>query len=205
MPLSEVQNVFREYAGFELDEDELHALYNCKNYKNSPIPEDERSADGVEPSLYSGSLTSFMAKLITSKTCFGFTTGGHTGEEVFLSVYHPQGTIPVGMNTNIELNEYMCALFGISGQLEPLTNRYFAPHTEVFSGFDCKIIPGDNEDDFPLLVVKNKKKQLNISPFTNLVTQGKKGGEEIRIPSVVVYVDANNTFYLPRQLADYLK
>ncbi len=205
VPYSEVQSVFRTYAGFELNEQELHALNNCKDYKNSPIPEDQRTSEGVEPSMYSGSLTSFMAKLLTSKTCFGFTTGGHTGEEVFLAAYHPQGDLPLGMHTNIELNEYLCALMGISGQLENLTANNFVKHTDVFKDYKYEVITPQEEGAFPVLIVKNKKKQLTITPFTNIIKAGKKANEEIRLNSVIVYVDANNTFYLPKSLADYLK
>ena len=56
-----------------------------------------------------------------------------------------------------------------------------------------------------MLVVTNKKKQLNITPNTNIVTLGKKGKETARLNSVIIYVDKNNTFYLPTKLADYLK
>ena len=114
VPASEVQNVFRTYAGFELTPEELDALNHCKDYKNSPIPENERSIKG-KGSLYSGSLTSFMSQLLTSRTCFGFTTGGHTGEEVFIAAYHPdRASLPIGMHTNIELNHYLCSLFGMT-------------------------------------------------------------------------------------------
>lgn len=205
IPHTEVQKLFREYAGFELNEQELHALNNCKDYKNSPIAEDKRSADGVEPSMYSGSLTSFMAKLLTSKTCFGFTTGGHTGEEVFLAAYHPQGTPPAGMLTNVELNDYLCSVMGFQGKLDELTAKHFAKHTDVFSGYKYEVVPAEEEGGWPVLVVKNKKKQLTISPFTNIVKAGKKANEEIKLNSVIVYVDKNNTFYLPQSLIDYLK
>ncbi|MDR0430889.1 MAG: alkaline phosphatase [Tannerellaceae bacterium] len=205
-PASEVQNIFREYAGFELNEVELQALYHCKSYKNSPVPEEERSSEGIEPSLYSGSLNTFVSKLLTSKTCFGFTTGGHTGEEVFLAGYHPQGDIPLGMHTNIELNEYLCNLFGFTrDELDELSSQRFAKHTDVFKDYSCEIIPSKEEKGFPTLVVKNKKKQLNIKPFTNIVTEGKKGDKEIRLNSVIVHVDKTNTFYLPESLAEYLK
>lgn len=204
-PASEVQNIFRTYAGLELTPEELNALNNCKDYKNSPIPADKRSADNVEGSLYSGSLTSFMAKLLTSKTCFGFTTGGHTGEDVFLAAYHPQGTLPMGMLSNVELNHYLCSLFGLDGKLDELTAQHFAPHTDVFKAFTCEIIPAKDEKGSPTLVVKNKKKQLNITPFSNIVTIGKKGQEEIKLNSVIVYVDKNNTFYLPTTLTEYLQ
>jgi len=206
VPNSEVQNVFRTYAGFELTQDELNALNNCKDYKNSPIPADKRSADNVKATLYSGSLTSFMANLITSKTCFGFTTNGHTGEEVFLAAYHPQNTLPLGMLTNIELNHYMCNLYGFNhDKLDELTKENFAPYTEVFKDYKCTIIPAKDEKSAPTLVVVNKKKQMNITPNTNIVTLGKKGKETIRLNSVIIYVDKNNTFYLPVKLADYLK
>ncbi len=202
IPYEQVQEMFREYAGFELNEQELKALCNHKDYRNSPIPAGERSDEGIEPSLYSGSLTSFMSRLITSKTCIGFTTGGHTGEEVFLAAYHPEGDIPVGFHTNIELNEYLCALFDIHGKLEELNEQNFARHTDVFAGYKYEIQP--SKEGHPVLVVTHKKKQLNIHPYTNIVTTGKKGTEEIRLNSVIVYVDKNDTFYLPKAVRDYL-
>ncbi len=207
-PNTEVQNIFRTYAGFELSPEELTALNNCKDYKNSPIPVEKRSSEGIEPSLYSGSLTSFMAKLITAKTCIGFTTGGHTGEEVFVAAYHPQGTRPYGNLTNVELNHYLCAALGLPVGLDELSNQVFARHTDVFAGYTCEIISAADGKSMPTLVVKNKKnknKQLTVTPFSNIVKSGRKANEEIRLNSVVVYVDQNNTFYLPTNLADYMK
>lgn len=201
-PSSEVQNIFKKYAGFELNDDELKALYHCKGYKNSPIPENERTEKGVEPSLYSGSLNSFVSKLITSKTCIGFTTTGHTGEEVFLAAYHPQDTRPFGMHSNIEINHYLCSLFGFQGKLDELTKEKFAKHTDVFADYKYEIIPAADKKDFPTLKVKNKRKTLEIRPFTNIV---KTKDGDIKLNSVVVYVDKNNTFYLPQSLEDFLE
>lgn len=204
-PNSEVQDIFREYAGFELSNEELNALNHCKDYKNSPIPESERGDEALA-SLYSDALNGFMAKLITERSCIGFTTGGHTGEEVFLAAYHPEGTLPLGMNTNIEMNAYLCALFGLKhDKLDELSEQNFARHTDVFKNYQCEIIPAADEKSNPTLIVKNKKKQLTITPFTNIVKMGKKGKEEIRLHSVIVYVDKNNTFYLPQELAGYLE
>ena len=206
-PNSEIQNIFKTYTEKELTDEELNALYNCKDYKNSPIPKDKRSGDGIG-SLYSSSLTGFMSKLIRNNTCVNFTTGGHTGGDVFLAVYHPQGTRLTGMHDNIEINHYLCELFGLSGKLDELTRQNFAKHTDVFKDFTYEILPAEEKNALPTLVVKNpknKKKQLTITPNTNIVKAGKKGKEEIRLLSVIVYVDKNNTFYLPQQLADYLK
>ena len=203
-PASEVQDIFRTYAGFELNDDELKMLYNNKGYKNSPIPLEERAKGPELESLYSGSLSGFIAKLLTSKTCFGFTTGGHTGEEVFLAAYHPEGDVPMGVLTNVDLNHYMCALFEIKGELDEMSNQTFAKHTDVFKGYKYEIVPSTEKNGTPTLVVKSKKKQLTIKPFTNLIQTGKKGTETIKLNSVVVYVDKNNTFYLPSDLAKHL-
>lgn len=206
-PASEVQNIFRTYASIELTPAELDALNNCKDYKNSPIPADQRKQED-NSSMYSGSLTGLMAHIMTSRTCFGFTTGGHTGEEVFLAAYHPQGTLPLGMNTNVELNHYLCAVLGLEGKLEELNDLNFARHTDVFVDYACEIIAAADEKASPTLVVKSKKdknKQLTITPFSNIVKSGKKAQEEIRLNSVIVYVDKNNTFYLPTSLVEYMK
>jgi alkaline phosphatase len=208
VPNSEVQKVFDKYAGIQLTDEELQALNNCKDYKQSPIPEDQRSSKNVQASLYSGSLTTFMSKLLTSRTCLGFTTNGHTGEEVFLACYHPQGTRATGLLTNIELNEYLCNLFGMTREtLEGQTAENFAPHQKVFADYQCTIVPSKEEKGLPTLVVKAKKgkKQLNITPNSNVVTYGKKGENTVQLNSVVVYVDQNNTFYLPKKLVEYLQ
>ena len=204
-PATAIQQVFHEYAGFELTEEELQAIYQCRDYRNSPIPAAERSNRDVSPALYSSSLSGFVAKLITSKTCIGFTTGGHTGEEVFLAAYHPEDTRPMGMITNVELNHYLAAMMGISGQLDVLTDSCFVPHQEVFKEFEYEIRPPTDEKVNPTLVVKKNNNRLIIEPYTNMALSTEKRELWIKLSSVVVYVDANETFYLPRSLADYLK
>lgn len=204
-PSTEVQKIFKENAGFELTDEELQALYNCKDYKNSPIPEADRTEKESLSALYSNSLYGFVAKLLTSKTCFGFTTGGHTGEDVILAAYHPQGTLPIGVNTNIDLHRYMASAVGLLGKPDELTQEYFVPHTELLKGYKYTILPAKTEKDNPTLVVKGKKQQLTIVPFTNIIRKGKKANDEIRLSTVIVYVDKNNTFYLPRSITKYLE
>lgn len=201
----DAKTYLKEKTGLELSTEELDVINNCAAYKNSPIPADQRKVNNEKGSLYSNSLAGILAKLMTAHTCFAFTTGGHTGEDVFLAAYHPQGDVPMGMNTNIEINQYLCAVSGFNTSLDHLTAAKFAPHTDVFSNYKAEIIPAATKDDFPTLVVKSKKDQLTIRPFTNIVVKGvKKKQTQIKLSSVVVYVDKNNTFYLPAELSELL-
>ena len=204
-PVTSIQQLFHDYAGFELSEEEQQAIYQCRDYRNSPVPASERSNKNISPALYSSSLSGFVSKLITSKSCIGFTTGGHTGEEVFLAVYHPADTRPTGMVTNVELNHYLAAMMGISGRLDSLSDSCFVPHQEVFKGYDYEIKPPADEKSNPTLVVKKNNNRLIIEPYTNTVLSTKNGESAIKLSSVIVYVDANETFYLPRSLAGYME
>ncbi|MDR3129013.1 MAG: alkaline phosphatase [Tannerellaceae bacterium] len=175
-PDSEVRDIVREYTGIILSPEEL---------------EDICSASHPE---------TVITALYTSHTCFGFTTDGHTGEEVFLAAYHPQGFLPVGRQTNIELNQYLSHILALP-PLDEVTAKIFAPHLEVFHDCVYKIEPSTEEVGFPTLLVKKGRKTLTVSPFTNVVKLGKK---TIRLNSVVVYMDKTATFYLAQDLRNYL-
>ena len=138
-----------------------------------------------------------VASLIQNHICFGFTTPGHTGEEVFLAVYDPRPNRMTGHHTNIELNHYMRQALGLE-QLEALTDAYFAKHSEVFNGYTYTIT---HKNEQPVLEVKHKKTVLEIEPYTNIV---RVNGKAIQLNSVIVYVDKNQTFYLPKKLRELL-
>jgi alkaline phosphatase len=138
---------------------------------------------------------------MTDSTCFGFTTNGHTGEEVFMAAYHPKNTIPTGVIYNVEINDYLCKLLKIENKLPELTSKYFARHTDVFRDMNFSsdtTLPSKH----PVLTVQNEGNTLKITDDSNVVNLN---GKDIQINSVVVYVDKNQTYYLPESLSDLLK
>ncbi len=80
-----------------------------------------------------------IGNILNSRTCFGFTTGGHTGEEVLLAAYHPQGDVPGGHLMNTQVNEYLQKVSGLETSLQELTDRIFVKHSELFSGLNYSI------------------------------------------------------------------
>lgn len=202
-PAEELPALFKEYTGITLKNEEIEAFYNCAGYKSSPVPKEEREKKS-DNSLYnySSSLSRMIAQLYDDRiSSVRFATSGHTGEELFLAGYHPKGSVPMGLHDNFEINHYLCDLLGLRGKLEELNGANFAKHQDVFYGCKYEIIPAENKKSNPVLHVSKNGKNLIIKPFTNLVACD---GKEIKLNSVVVYVDKTDTFYLPKSLAGYL-
>ncbi len=208
-PFDSLKSIFRKYASIELTNDEVLLLMNSKGYKNSPVPEELRAPDKASP-LYSSHLSGVITKILTAHTCFGWTTGGHTGEEVFLACYHPKASQRImGANSNVDLAHYMQALFGVYGKMGTFSDNIFARHTDVFRSYDMEIRRDGKSKEYPTLLVRNAAngKSLAIRPFTNVieVTDGKSNSRSVQLASVITYVDRNDMFYLPATLSRYLE
>jgi alkaline phosphatase len=185
-----IKDTVWKYMAIDLSDDELSKILSSKDYKKSVLTPEER--------MKGTSIKKTLTKILNNHTCFGFTTTGHTGEEVFLAVYAPENSFrPMGCITNIELNRYMTDILQI-GNLKEHTADYFAKHTEVFKDYKWTI-KADNKNSPVLEVQSGRKNKLTVNPYSNIVVLN---GKEIRLKSVVVYVDKTNTFYLPKSLSE---
>lgn len=185
----DVKSEFKKYTNIDLTDEELQLLMSSKNYKESNYMEVANS----------NSMGRNIINIMNSKTCFGFTTGGHTGEETLLASYHPQDDILRGNVRNVDVNKYLVEVSGIDKTLEEISDEVFAKHTDVFAGLSISIDKKD--EDFPVLNVKKGRNKLEIKAFSSVA---KLNGKPFDIGSVVVYIDKNDTFYLPKSLVDKL-
>ncbi len=182
-------SIFKKYTDIDLTEEELNALLSSKNYKEGNYMEIANS----------NNLAHNIVDIMNSRTCFGFTTGGHTGEEVLLAAYHPQDNVPRGNMRNTEINQYLQKVSGLNTSLTELSDKIFAKHTDVFAGLNVQM--NKKDPDFPVLTVKKGRNTLEVKAFSSVA---KLNGKPFDIGSVVVYIDKNDTFYLPKQLAEKL-
>lgn len=183
----DVPAVVETQTGIKLTDKELETLLSSGNYTSSG------NAQKGNPRLDAN-----LVKLMNSRTFFGFTTGGHTGEDVFLAVYHPQGDVPMGMNTNEEINHYLFDAAGLKMSLEDMTAKVFAKHGDVFDGMECSI---EEKGRHAVLTVKNGPNTLVVPAFGSVVQMN---GEPVRLKTVVVYIGKNKTFYLPASLRELM-
>ena len=180
----EIKSVFKKYTGIEITDAEKEKLLSSKNYK---------SVDYTKASE-AQNMGHYITGIYNERTGFGYTTGGHTGEEVFLAVYHPQGDVLSGNVRNTELHDYLYQVSGLKTSMKEHTANAFAKHSDVFAGMKYQIIQKGGKSN---LVVKLKRQTLEIPAFSSVATLN---GKPVELGSVAVFVDKNDTFYLPKNL-----
>jgi alkaline phosphatase len=185
-----IKNIFKQYTDIDLTDDEQKSLLGSKDYKTENYMDISHSENMIH----------YILKIMNAHSTFGFTSGGHTGEEVFLAAYHPKGDRPVGNIRNTEVNAYIFKAAGLKTSLKELTGKIFAKHTDVFSGMQYSIV--QVKDQAPKLVVTKGEKTLEIQAYSSVATMN---GMPFDLGSVAVYVDKNNTFYVPKNLVQKLK
>lgn len=187
---SQWPSLLMTYYNYEVQSVEIQYLNTASDYNKSDLPKDQRAVL---------SLDKLLSQVLYGKTCIGFTTFGHTGENVFLANYHPNGDRLTGCHTNVEVNEYICHQMGLDGALQQLTEDIYADHHEVFKDYQVTI---DSLDKYNYrLTVNNNKTKLVVDSYTNYVTVN---GRRYDLASVIVYMPINKTFYLPKNLDRYL-
>lgn len=182
--------LFQEYYKMDLSETEIDYLTHAKDYDKSNYSKEERSHLG---------LSRLISQVVYGKTYIGFTTFGHTGENVFLAVYHPKGQTLTGCCSNVEVNHYLAEQMGLTQPLSSLTDELFVDHRKVFADYQYQI---DSIAPYQYrLTAKYKKNTLVADSYTSYVTVNKKRYD---LGSVMVYMPVNQTFYLPKELYRYL-
>ena len=190
-----IETFVEQYAGIDdLSEEEIKSVLSAGNYfANSDLTREERRKRPL--------LETVFRSIIASRTVIGFTTGGHTGEDVFLASYHPKGRIARGLLDGTEINKYLLAELGLTGALDRLTDQIYSPHTGVFEGMNYEIVK-DEDTKTVTLKVENGTTSLSIDGNTNIAVIN---GNRVELPSVAVYMSDNETFYLPLNLRNLLR
>lgn len=184
--------LFQQYFNIELQPAEMAYLQLASDNDKSSQPKELRQNNL--------SIVRMLSQIVYGRTGMGFTTFGHTGENVFYAMYHPEGKELTGVHTNVEIHQYMRQQLGLADDdLDKLTAANFADYREVFAGYQCAIdslAPNQYR-----LTVKNKKNTLVADSYTNIITVNKQKHE---LNSVIIYFPKNQTFYVPKDLAKYL-
>lgn len=175
--------------------EEVAALYGLKN-----LTEKERKA--LEASE---KLSATMVKLLAERANIGYTTGGHTGDDVFLYAYGPNK--PSGLVDNTDLANIMAETMNF--QLNQLTASLYIEAKSALEkkGFTVTVDQSDSSN--PVLVAKKGNTTYEIPENKNSILSkitDKNGKSEVKqhtVPYVTVYND--RSFFISEEALKYIK
>lgn len=107
-----------------------------------------------------GSLNYAIGPMVASRAKIGFTTNGHTGEDVVLYGYDPFGKRLSGLVRNTDIATYMAATMGLD--LGATTSRLFRDAVSMFSKMGASVSVDKADPENPALIVSKGDKTLRI-------------------------------------------
>jgi len=170
------------------NKEEVAALYGLDNLTNDEKKQLEAAKD-------KNAIGVTLSKLLANRANLGFTTGGHTGEDMFLYSYGVDR--PVGHYDNTDLAKHMAKAMNFD--LDKLTDELFIEATKAFKGANVTVNKQDPQN--PILVVKSNKRTVEFPVNKNIAIVD---GKEIEMNSVVVQ-DKNGRFFVSKQAEDIVK
>ena len=137
-------------------------------------------------------------QMLSRRARLGWTTGGHTGADVFMYTYGPGR--PTGLVENTEVANAMARVLAVDfGQLN---KRLFVDALEVFGslGYQASIQKTDAAN--PVLVVTKGEAKAEMPVSKNIL---RIGGKTMDLEGLVVRADKLDKVYVPQQAIDLVK
>jgi alkaline phosphatase len=131
-----------------------------------------------------------LAKLLADRANIGYSTGGHTGEDVFLYAYGPGK--PVGLVDNTEIAHVMAKAMGF--ELEAIDKKLFLDAEKAFKKIGAKTRVDVTDPENPVLLITRGSKTAELPVNKNIM---KVNGKEYKLNGVIVR--SNHKFYIPQQ------
>lgn len=144
------------------------------------------------------SLNYVVGPILAERAKIGFTTNGHTGEDVVLYSYDPRGRLLGGLMDNTEVAHFMASALDVN--LEQATNRLFLDANAEFTAKGATVTEDVADAENPVLVVKKGNQTLKIPRNKSIAWLNDK---EVISEGVNVY--NGSRWFVSQSLVDQIK
>lgn len=174
---SNIAEVVSQYYGLTLPDDDIAKLKGAKDLSDLR----------ARCQAVLGSRMAAAAKL-------GFTTGGHTGEDIVFYAYDPHDTRPTGVIMNTDVARYMEKLVGTD--LAGLTQKQFQKAAIAFVQNGATARTDYSDPANPALVVRKDNLEIRFFQNKNIALVG---GKEVKLSGLVLYtgLPGGENWYVP--------
>ncbi|MFS8211733.1 alkaline phosphatase [Paenibacillus sp. S29] len=140
-----------------------------------------------------GSMSYAVGPIISKRANIGWTTGGHTGGDVVLYTYAPNGDRPTGVIDNTDVNKYMTRVLGLD--LDTVSKQLFVPAKAAFEAKGAKFTA-----DTKVITVTQGSNKLELPVYKNIATLN---GKNTTLNGVVVFNGVD--YFVPQQAIDLIQ
>lgn len=145
-----------------------------------------------------GEMNYTVGPMISKRAHIGWTTGGHTGEDITLFSYLPGGNHITGMMDNTDIPKICAASWGLD--LAKVTEGLFVEAESAFKAKGATVTADTKVQAGGKMTVQKGKTTIVIHENKNYVLNG---SEKFMLNSVVVNQDGK--FYVPKSVIDLVK
>ncbi|MCG7345972.1 alkaline phosphatase [Sporosarcina sp. ACRSL] len=161
---------------------------------------DNLSEEEVEALKASKSLQSDMTKMLSNRANIGFSTGGHTGEDVFLYAYGPSK--PTGLVENTDLAKSMANFLGFD--LNKTTDKLFVNAKEAFENKSYQTRIDVTDENNPVFIAEKNNIRIELPVNKNVAHVTKNNQSYTKtLDGVTVY--NGKDFYVSESALDMSK
>jgi len=137
-------------------------------------------------------LNSVLGPMLSRRARLGWTTGGHTGADVFLFSYGPGR--PAGLMENTAIGTCMASAMGFD--FGSLNRKLFVEAGDAFAAFGCQATLDRHDTANPVIMVK-KGDSTAIIPLAK--NQIRVNGKVLNFNGIAVLAEKREKAYLPEE------
>ncbi len=139
-----------------------------------------------------GSMNYVVGPIISKRSVIGWTTTGHTGEDVFLYAYGPNKPTGVIQNTDLALAQASALGF----DLKTVDGKLFVEADKAFAAIGARVRLDKSDAANPVLVVEKGLKRAELPISKDIV---KIGGKVYEMHGLTVLAAKTGKVYVPQQ------
>ena len=140
-----------------------------------------------------------IREIIARRVGIGYTTGGHTGDQIYLGVYSPSDVeLLEGVVDNTEVNKYMQRVLFGEELLNSYTKEIYQDGEIILNKIEgTKISINETIKHSPKLTIEKLGNVIELDLYTN---NYRINGEKKKLKTVVPYI--NGKYFIPQELID---
>lgn len=145
-----------------------------------------------------GSMNYTVGPMISKRAHIGWTTTGHTGEEVVLYVYSPDGDRPTGVIENTDIADYIERKLELN--LAEANSKLFVSARDAFEAKGASVQWNNDDPENLVIVVMKSENVLKLPVYKNVA---ELNGEIIVMNGLTLF--NGEKVFVPQEAVDLIK